>query len=948
MKRRLLPLLAILAVFGYTAMAQAPQKMNYQAIVRDALGNPLPGGTNVTVRFQIHDQTSTGTVVFQETNTAVTNQFGLITQIIGGTGNLPAVNWGSGSKYLQVEVDVTGGSNFVDMGTTQLISVPYALYAGNSASGSTGPTGAVGPQGPQGLPGATGPQGAGGTAGPQGAAGPQGPTGPQGAAGATGPQGASGANGVPGATGPQGDPGVAGATGPQGDPGVTGPTGPTGAGGGPTGPTGDTGAQGDPGVTGPTGDTGPQGDPGLAGATGDTGPQGDPGVTGPTGDTGAQGDPGATGPTGDTGAQGDPGVTGPTGPTGSGGGATGPTGDTGAQGDPGVTGPTGDTGAQGVTGPTGDTGAQGDPGVTGPTGDTGAQGDPGVTGPTGPTGDVGATGVTGPTGPGGVSGTLNYVAKFTPDGTSVGNSQIFDNGTNVGIGTIVPAAQLHLNSATGFSEFLITSPSGFASNVIVDKGSPADQSGMLFSTGGITSAEWFLGTIGDNSFNIYNATTNTFELSMDNTLGNVGLGTGGAVYNDKLTVLSNSDAKFEAIFGGYAGDTSEASGVFGYNFGGEIEQNFGVAGSYDVNAVFGVGVVGYGYQAFAVPPNHPDAGVYGSSSGVGVWGTTSDGTAIAGEAVDTSGYAAQFFGKVRIANGTEAYGSVLTADGDGNAEWKPLPGGGGPGASGGSVANENGPPAGPCGTGTGFNTTTGAIADASTTNFTANVSGLVGSICKVTVALDITHTWSNDLDIFLISPAGTLVELSTDNGLAFDEDYTNTVFDDAAATSITAGTSPFTGTFRPEGSLASVNGQDPNGTWTLRITDDVSDDIGNLNSAIITISTSAGLTYTFIGEALISVTAGETTIVNATYSAQASTTDDVFIRISRDATAGAGNVGTIVGFSATSPAAANKYVSLSAADRETGLATGTYYYKLWAASSPVTGTQNHSIIVQKH
>ena len=156
MKRRLLSLLAVMITLVNVTMAQAPQKMNYQAIVRDALGNSLPGGTNVTVRFQIHDVTPSGTVVFQETNTAVTNQFGLITQIIGGTGNLAAVNWGSGGKYLQVEIDPAGGSNFTDMGTSQLISVPYALFAANSGGGATGPTGAAGPQGPAGATGAQG------------------------------------------------------------------------------------------------------------------------------------------------------------------------------------------------------------------------------------------------------------------------------------------------------------------------------------------------------------------------------------------------------------------------------------------------------------------------------------------------------------------------------------------------------------------------------------------------------------------------------------------------------------------------------------------------------------------------------------------------------------------------------------------------------------------------
>ncbi len=85
------------------------------------------------------------------------------------------------------------------------------------------------------------------------------------------------------------------------------------------------------------------------------------------------------------------------------------------------------------------------PGTNGSTGPTG------ITGPTGPTGATGATGTgvtgaTGPTGAGGGSGTLNYVAKFTPNGTTLGNSEIFDNGTMVGIGTITPLAQLHVHA----------------------------------------------------------------------------------------------------------------------------------------------------------------------------------------------------------------------------------------------------------------------------------------------------------------------------------------------------------------------------------------------------------------------------------------------------------------------------------------------------------------------
>ena len=316
--RKLFVFLFVLSFFS-PAFSQAPQKLNYQAIVRDVAGNPIVGGTNITVRFNIHDGSPTGTVVFTETNTAVTNQFGLITQIIGGTSNLATVNWSNGAKYLQVEIDVAGGSSFTDMGTSQLLSVPYALYAGNSPIGSTGPTGpqgvpgingATGPQGAAGVPGANGATGATGAAGADGATGAQGSTGAAGTTGATGAQGATGADGADGATGPQGPTGADGADGATGAQGATGADGADGA----------TGAQGATGADGADGATGPQGPAGATGADGATGPQGPAGATGaqgPQGNQGNQGIQGIQGPQGAQGAQGAQGNAGATGATGS-------------------------------------------------------------------------------------------------------------------------------------------------------------------------------------------------------------------------------------------------------------------------------------------------------------------------------------------------------------------------------------------------------------------------------------------------------------------------------------------------------------------------------------------------------------------------------------------------------------------------------------------------------
>src|SRR6185437_3241541 len=133
------------------------------------------------------------------------------------------------------------------------------------------------------------------------------------------------------------------------------------------------------------------------------------------------GAPGSTGPTGATGPFG----VGPTGPTGAG--ATGPTGANGVTGPTGVglAGPTGPTGA-GATGPTGPSGNNGVNGVTGPTGPTGV----GLTGPTGPTGVTGPTGAAG--GVGG-AGTLNYLARWTPNGSTLGTGLVQDNNVNVGV-----------------------------------------------------------------------------------------------------------------------------------------------------------------------------------------------------------------------------------------------------------------------------------------------------------------------------------------------------------------------------------------------------------------------------------------------------------------------------------------------------------------------------------
>jgi subtilisin-like proprotein convertase family protein len=124
-----------------------------------------------------------------------------------------------------------------------------------------------------------------------------------------------------------------------------------------------------------------------------------------------------------------------------------------------------------------------------------------------------------------------------------------------------------------------------------------------------------------------------------------------------------------------------------------------------------------------------------------------------------------------------------------------------------------------------------------TSTVNVNVHGTITDVnLKIT---GITHTYDADLDIYLIHPDATQVILSTDNGAA-DNNYTNTVFDDEASTSITTGSAPFTGSYRPEGSLTGFDGKDPYGTWTLKVVDDASGDTGTLTGWEVTIMYTAG------------------------------------------------------------------------------------------------------------
>jgi len=478
----------VLSVVSLTGYSQAPQKMSYQAVVRNA-SQALVTNQPVGMRLSIMRGLAGEEVVYVETQTPTTNANGLVTLEIGNgsvqTGDFSTIDWSDGPYFIRTETDPQGGNNYAVYAMSQLLSVPYALYAATSGSALPGPQGPEGPQGPQGPQGNEGPQG---IAGPQGNVGPQGDKGIQGPEGPQGPQGANGtsvefqgsvssSSELPLSGNTAGDGIIAqdnghlwvwdGAAwvdagniqGPQGNAGPQGIQ-------GPQGQQGPVGANGTDGVDGIAGAAGPQGTQGETGAQGPQGPQGIQGEQGPQGPAGEDGEDGADGTSitiqgsaateaelpnsGNTNGdgyivqstghlwiwdgadwidagniQGPQGLQGPTGATG----PQGPQGPTGSAGATGAQGTTGDTGAAGPQGPAGPAGATGAQGTTGLTGATGPQGPAGTAGAVGPQGPIGATGPTGATGATGAQGPVGLTGATGPLVSGTVNQTLRNNGT---------------------------------------------------------------------------------------------------------------------------------------------------------------------------------------------------------------------------------------------------------------------------------------------------------------------------------------------------------------------------------------------------------------------------------------------------------------------------------------------------------------------------------------
>ena len=131
MKKIILSVLAIVAL-SFSVWAQSPEAFKYQAVVRDASQNVIPNQA-VGMRLTIMQGSTSGTVVYQETFAPTSNSYGLVNLEIGtGTvisGTFAAIDWANGPYFIETAMDATGGTSYVVMGASQLVSVPYALYS---------------------------------------------------------------------------------------------------------------------------------------------------------------------------------------------------------------------------------------------------------------------------------------------------------------------------------------------------------------------------------------------------------------------------------------------------------------------------------------------------------------------------------------------------------------------------------------------------------------------------------------------------------------------------------------------------------------------------------------------------------------------------------------------------------------------------------------------------
>jgi len=134
--RKIFTLIAAV-LFTASVFAQSPQKMSYQAVIRNS-SNALVTNTQIGMEINIRQGSPTGTIVYTETQTPTTNANGLVSIEIGGGAGFSTINWANGPYFIETKTDPAGGTNYTITGTSQLLSVPYALYAANAGTATGG------------------------------------------------------------------------------------------------------------------------------------------------------------------------------------------------------------------------------------------------------------------------------------------------------------------------------------------------------------------------------------------------------------------------------------------------------------------------------------------------------------------------------------------------------------------------------------------------------------------------------------------------------------------------------------------------------------------------------------------------------------------------------------------------------------------------------------------
>jgi len=130
--KKLVALVVFLIAVTTATMAQAPQAFAFQSSVTDTLGNPLSNKA-ISVQFDVRSGSASGTVVYSENQSMTTTQTGYFSANVGqgtvGSGSFSGISWGTNTYWLEVSVDTTGGTSYISLGASQLLSVPYALHA---------------------------------------------------------------------------------------------------------------------------------------------------------------------------------------------------------------------------------------------------------------------------------------------------------------------------------------------------------------------------------------------------------------------------------------------------------------------------------------------------------------------------------------------------------------------------------------------------------------------------------------------------------------------------------------------------------------------------------------------------------------------------------------------------------------------------------------------------